>query len=545
MRRIVYLIAAIQFLSMATHAAAQITMTPLGTFDAGPFRDADPRISEINAFDPVGRRIYVVNPQNSRLDVIDASVPTAPTGDGVVNIVTDCATAQGAGCPIASSEPNSVAIFGDIMGIAISNADRQANGHAVFYRLRGEAAPQFLVSVEVGAGPDMIVFTEDGQYALTANEGEPNQAYTIDPKGSVSVIEVGCLGRSGAVRNVFFDRYDSPGQRRKLERDGVRIFGPNASPSQDLEPEYIAVDRNKAYVTLQENNAMATINIKSATLESVVGLGLKDHSLPENALDTNDQDAASNLVTRPVFGLYQPDAIVAIPDNGRTLLLMANEGDAREYTGYAEALRVNAAGYLLDPAAFPDPALIKSSAQLGRLNVSTGSGDLDGDGDFDRIEVFGGRSISVRDQNGNLIWDSGKFFEELIESLDDLGTTTVFNASNSNNTLDNRSDDKGPEPESVVVGEVKGNLYAFVGLERDSGIVIFDLADPTSPSFVGYFTNRTFPGGFGNCNQTTNNCGGLGPEGLTFVPASKSPTGRALLIVSYEVSSTTTIWEIE
>jgi hypothetical protein len=553
MKRLVVAVAVVRLLTMAWDAAAQpLTLTPLGTFDAGAFRTGDPRISEINAYDPVGQRIYVVNPQAGRVDVINASNPASLVSGGAVNFVADCAAVQTSGCPVAGSEPNSVAIFGNLMGIAISNAVRTDNGHAVFYRLQGAAQPQFLASIEAGAVPDAITFTEDGQYALTANEGEPNQAYTIDPPGSVSIIDVSRIGGSGAVRHVFFDRYDNPGQRKQLERGGVRIFGPGASPSQDLEPEYIATDKNKAYVTLQENNAMAIINIRSATLESVVGLGLKDHSLPGNTLDTNDQDGAANLVSRPVFGMYQPDAIAAIPGNGRTFLIMANEGDARDYDGFSEESRVSGGSsatnpngnYPLDPGVFPDQLTTKTAAQVGRLNVTTATGDLDGDGDFDRIELFGARSVSVRDQNGALVWDSGDMFEQLTKSLDAQGKT-VFNTSNSNNTRDNRSDDKGPEPESVVVGEVNGTPYAFVGLERDGGIVVLNLADPTSPKYVTYATNRAFPGGFSSCNEATNNCGGLGPEGLTFVHADNSPTGKALLIVSYEVSSTTTVWEID
>jgi DNA-binding beta-propeller fold protein YncE len=239
--------------TMAWEATAQtVTLTPLGTFDAGVFTPEDPRISEINAFDPVGQRIYVVNPAGSRLDIINASIPASLTGAGSVNFVTDCAAAQGTGCPVAASEPNSVSIFGNILGVAVTNAVRTSNGHAVFYELQGAAAPRFLAALEVGAGPDMITFTEDGKFALTANEGEPNAAYTVDPKGSVSIIDVSRIGESNAVRTVFFDRYDNPGQSKQLKEDGVRIFGPGASPSQDLEPEYIATDNNKAYVTLQE-----------------------------------------------------------------------------------------------------------------------------------------------------------------------------------------------------------------------------------------------------------------------------------------------------
>ena len=392
-----------------------------------------------------------------------------------------------------------------------------------------------------------IIFTEDGRFVLTADEGEPNAAYTIDPPGTVSIIDVTQLGTPGTARKVGFERFNADGQRSKLEREGVRIFGPGASVAQDLEPEYIAVRGNKAYVTLQENNALAIISIDDATVEKIVGLGLKDYS-SESALDPSDQDGGIHIQNWPVYGLYQPDAIHAIPLNGRPYFIMANEGDAREYAGYVEALRVNSTAYVLDSFAFPNATALKANTALGRLNVSTASGDLDGDGKFDRIETFGARSISIRDQQGRLVWDSNDLLELLSAQLDN--TLTVFNTTNTANSRDNRSDDKGIEPESVVVGDVGGRLYAFVGLERDGGIVVFDVSEPTAPTFVTYATNRKLPrnatGGFLACTDApANDCGDLGPEGLTFVPADRSPTGKALLIVSNEVSSTTTIWQVE
>ena len=537
-------------------AGAQLFMTPIGTVKTGVMRGEDPRIAEINAYDAGGRRIYIVNPQAGRLDVIDAANPAAPVPTPSLDIVAACQGVLGAACPVLpGSEPNSVAIHGDLMAVAVANAVRTDNGHAVFFRLRGAATPQFIAAVEVGALPDMIVFAKDGRYVLTANEGEPNLAYTIDPPGSVSIIQVDTAGNPGAALQVGFERFESRGQREKLEGEGVRIFGPNASVSQDLEPEYIAIEGNKAYVTLQENNALAIINIAGGTVEQVVGLGLKDHLLAGNALDVSDQDNAVNIQNWAVHGLYQPDAIHSITARGRTYLLMANEGDAREYdppgptVGYVEALRVGSGSYVLDPAAFPNAVALKGNAALGRLSVSKASGDLDGDGDYDRIEVFGARSISVLDQQGRLVWDSGELLERLSQTFDN--TLTVFNTTNTANQRDNRSDDKGIEPESVAVGEVGGRLYAFVGLERDGGIAVFDLSEPTAPSFVTYATNRKLPrnpstGAFLACTDApANDCGDLGPEGLTFVPAAQSPNGKALLIVSNEVSSTTTIWQLE
>lgn len=545
---------------------AAVSLSVLSSVKSGPMRGDDPRIAEINAFDPIGRRVYVVNPLSGQLDVLDASDPAAmtPATPPSLDIVAACQEALGLDCPVApGSEPNSVAISGGRMAVALGSPVRTDNGHAVFFELQGADAPTFVAAVEVGALPDMITFTPDGAYALTANEGEPSLDYTIDPAGSVSIITIAQLGTADAVQQVGFTQFDKPAPRQKLEREGIRIFGPGARVSQDLEPEYIAVDGRKAYVTLQENNALAIIDVPTATLERIVPLGLKDHAMPGLGLDPSDQDSATNnginIGTWPVSGLYQADAVHAFQSRGRTYLIMANEGDAREYdpsgptVGFVEALRAGNTAYVLDPTVFPNAAALKASAALGRLNVSTASGDLDGDGDFDRIDVFGGRSVSVRDAQGRLVWDSGDLLERLSAEADALvngARIGLYNTTNTANSRENRSDDKGIEPESVVVGEVNGHTYAFIGLERDSGIAVFDLSRPEAPALVRYVNNRKFPltssGAFAACGDTPEtDCGDLGPEGLTFVPASQSPTGRALLIVSNEASSTTTVWEVQ
>lgn len=531
-------------------APAPPSLTPLGSIKSGPFRSEDPRIAEINAYDAAGRRVFVVNPLDSRLDVIDISNPAAPVSRAPVVIVDDCQATLRAACPLATGgEPNSVAIHGRLMAIAYANVVRTDPGHAVLYWLWPGSAPQFLTAVQVGALPDMITFSEEGRFVLTANEGEPSADYSIDPPGSVTTIDLLKLVVGwpwGAVRHVGFEAFDAPAKRARLESEGVRIFGPGASVSQDLEPEYIAVDGGKVYVTLQENNALAILDLYAGKVERIVALGLKDHAKPGQGLDPSDQDAGISIANWPVSGMYQPDAIHAFSVKGRTYLVTANEGDAREYAAFVEAVRVGNSAYVLDPTVFPNAAALKANAALGRLTVSRASGDLDGDGDFDRIDVFGARSISIRDSEGRLVWDSGDLLERLSARLD--GTSTLFNTTNTANARDNRSDDKSIEPESVVVGEVKGRPYAFVGLERDSGIAVFDLSNPAAPVLVAYANNRRFPsdpstGAFLPCNDT-NDCGDLGPEGLTFVPAKQSPTRAPLLIVSNEASSTTTVWEI-
>ena len=227
---------------------------------------------------------------------------------------------------------------------------------------------------------------------------------------------------------------------------------------------------------------------------------------------------------------------------------MANEGDAREYLRrYVEALRLGNAAYVLDPAVFPNAAALKANTALGRLNVSTASGDLDGDGDFDRIDVFGARSVSIRDQHGPAGVGQRRHVRAAVADRS-TAALTLFNTTNSANSRDNRSDDKGIEPESVVVGEVDGRPYAFVGLERDSGIVVLDVSTPTAPDFVTYAnagSSRATPTGALLAVQRHQRLRRSRPRRADLRAGGQEPDGTALLIVSNEVSSTTTVWQVQ
>jgi hypothetical protein len=251
-------------------------------------------------------------------------------------------------------------------------------------------------------------------------------------------------------------------------------------------------------------------------------------------LDASDRDNAINIRAWPVFGMYEPDAIASFQVGRNGYLITANEGDARDWPGFAEEARVSALA--LDPAAFPDAATLKNNANLGRLNVTRALGDIDGDGDYDALYTLGGRSFSIWTEEGAQVFDSGSDFERIIAARD----PQFFNASNDDRAFDSRSDNKGPEPEAVTVGRIGKRTYAFIGLERMGGIMVYDVTQPQRPVFVDYANHRDFSVD----PPTAAAAGDLGPEGVIFIDAKDSPTREPLLVVANEISGTVTFYAV-
>lgn len=489
----------------------------LGRYESGAF---DEGAAEITAYDPATRRVFTVNAQAGTVDVLDLTRPSQPRR-----------VAQ-----LATPGANSVAVHDGLVAVA-QQADRKTDrGTVAFFRA---ADGRHLRDVRVGALPDMVTFTPRGDRLVVANEGEPESycaAEADDPAGSVSVVDLD-RGRDGrlrgaAVRTAGFGKWD--GKEKQLRKAGVRLTGPGASASSDLEPEYVAVsaDGRTAWVTLQENNALAVVDLRRARVKKVVPLGLKDHSAPGNGLDASDRDGGAHIRNWPVKGMYQPDAVAAFSSRGKNFLATANEGDAREWGCFEEEVRVKS--LQLSPKAFPNAAELQQDAALGRLNVSSAS-PRDAQGRVTELHAFGSRSLSVRDSRGRLLWDSGDELEQLTARLN----PAHFNTNHTENEPDGRSDNKGPEPEGVTTGTVRGTSYAFVGLERAGGIVAYDLTDPRAPKFAGHVNSRDFTG-----DPAAGTAGDLGPEGLLFIPAKDSPTGDPLLVVGHEVSGTTAVYRV-
>jgi hypothetical protein len=294
-------------------------------------------------------------------------------------------------------------------------------------------------------------------------------------------------------------------------------------------------------------------------VKAIVGLGFKDWASLGLEFDASNKDDGINLQTWPVYGMYQPDAIASFTagKEDKLFLVTANEGDSRDYDGYSEEARV--ADVVLDPTVFPDtgewaPAgMLQDDEYLGRLNISLANGDTDGDGDYDELYAYGARSFSIWTARGNLVYDSGDELEKLIAEIypDDgdlfnsggvRNESTLFSLGDDcdeiDNEFDDRSDDKGPEPEGITVGRIGKRTYAFIGLERVGGVMVYDVTQPSNPTFVDYLHN---PGILTDAGLT----GDVGPEGLLFIPARKSPNGENLLVVTHEVTGTTSLWQID
>jgi hypothetical protein len=386
---------------------------------------------------------------------------------------------------------------------------------------------------EVGALPDHVSFTADGEYLLVANEGEPNSyglSTSVNPEGSVSIINLKHGVHRASVRTASFAGFN--GQKDSLVASGVRVFSPGATVAQDLEPEYITSKGRTAWVTLQEANAIAILDIPSATFSRIVPLGYKDHNVPGQGLDPSDKDAATNgginIANWPVRGLYLPDAIASFrARDGQTYLVTANEGDSRtpgDFPGMPdEESRIKPLS--LDATAFPNAATIKNDVRLGRLKVTKTLGDTDGDGDYDALYSFGARSFTIRSATGDVVWDSGDQFEQYLAA----NTPADFNKGHDDPTFDIRSDDKGPEPEGVAVGRIAGRTFAFIGLERVGGVFAYDVTDPAAPTLAAYANSRATD---------------LGAEGLSFIKAEDSPTRTPLVLIGNEVSRTVAVYEV-
>lgn len=471
---------------------------------------------EISAYDTTTMKLFTANSTNNEIEVIDMSDPYNMT-----NVTTIDVSSYG--------DLNSVTVYNDTVVVACANStDVTLDGEVAFFQGDGT----FISQVTVGANPDMVTYSPDHTEVLVANEGEPNDNYTADPEGTISIIDVTAGVANATVNNINFNGYD--GMETALEAEGARIFGPGASVSEDLEPEYIAFspDETMAYISCQENNAIAVLDMANDTIIDIIGLGYKDHSVVGNEIDASNDSYDILFANWPTLGMYQPDAIATYEVGASSYIVTANEGDARDYAGYSEEDRVGDLD--LDDTQFGDfEHFLLVDENLGRTKTTYANGDTGGDNDYDEIYTYGARSFSIWDDAGNLVYDSGSELERI--TADDPKIGDIFNCTDDGNGFKNRSDDKGPEPEGVAIGTINDTVYAFIGLERVGGVMVYDITDPTDGKFVQYINTR----------DTATVGGDLAPEGIFFLSAEESPIDTALVVVSYEVSGTVGVFKID
>lgn len=529
-----------------------VTLTALGTFDGGGFEHA-----EIVAFDPSSDRMFISNNEENAVDIVSIADPTAPTlvasfdmseyGDGVNGV----AVHEGLVAAAAEKDP----IFDGTTGVATP-----VTGSIVFFDADGE----FVANVGVGVLPDMVTFSPDGSTVVAAGEGEPicaedvgggeNEDVTlsVNPKGTVSVIAVNNGVPAAQATILDFDDFDTD----TLKAAGVRIFWPGSTAAEDLEPEYVVVsdDSSTAFVTLQEANAVAVVDLSTPVITAVVPLGTKDFS--GLLMDPSNRDDGVELGNWDVRGIYMPDAIDTYTVGGSTYLVTANEGDSRDYDCYSEESRMKDLDFTGSTLSADLVAAAGDNAQLGRLNSTTAMPTTD---PIDQLYMWGARSFTIWNTAGEVVWDSGSQFEEYIaenyadyfntqadiefDPDGDGATTAAEMVASMAEEVDGRSDDKGSEPEAVAVGRIGSRYYAFVGLERQGGIMVYDVTSPTAPVFEDYVNvalDEHAAGGAFTAPGTTD----VSPEGVAFVSATDSPTGKPLVLVANELSGTTTVYEV-
>ncbi len=447
--------------------------------------------AEIAAYDPLSKRLFVVNNETtSKVDVLNLSAYPTVTKEQAIDVSS------------ISGGANSVAVSGGKLAIALEAINKQQNGNVLVVNTSTLAT---IKQVPVGALPDMVTFSPDGFYIVTANEGEPSADYKNDPVGSVSIINV---ADNYSVKTLAFDAF--AGSQAQLAASGFRIYGPNATLAQDIEPEYVAVspDSKKAWVTLQENNGMAEIDLVAGTILRIIPFGTKEYNLAANAIDPSDRDSKIELRPVPVKSYFLPDAIAYFTANGANYVVTADEGDAREYTAFDEQVRVGS--LTLDATAFPNGSTLKQTANLGRLRVTNTAGNTGGV--YKELFGFGGRGFSIYNAStGQRVYEAGKTLEEKVIAA--------------NLYDDDRSDDKGVEPEGVTVGMINNKPIAFVGMERADAVAVYDVSNPATPQFLQLFKT------------------GDAPEGVLFVSAANSPNGRSMLVVSSEGDGTVRIYQ--
>ncbi len=522
----------------STHTS--IRLDRIGGYSTGAAFDAGG--AEIVTYDSRQRQAYVANAAAGGVEILDLQTPSAPTAVELIDITSAIDFP-------AAAAVTSVTVQDGLLAAAVANETKTDPGRLVTIdTVTGEVVG----SATVGALPDAVALAPDNRVAAVANEGEPSEDFETVPQGSVSVVELSSTGAPQTVATADFTAYN--GREAELRERGIRLFGPDGSQSaaQNMEPEYVTItqDGTTAWVSLQEANAFAAVDLDTATVTGLHALGYKDHMLPDQGFDASDADDDINIQNWPTKGIYNPDGIDTYSLGGETFIISANEGDSRDYDGYSEEVEVSDLD--LDPEAFDIDRIpgvdsveeLQAADNLGNLKTTTANGDVDGDGQHEEIYSYGARSFSIWDTDGNRLFDSGDTFEHVTAER----YPEHFNNDNDASDPDGRSNDKGPEPEGVSVGAINNRRYAFISFERMSGIVVYEVTTPENASFVQYINPRNFDvdieADIINGDQPPAAAGDVGTEDVTFIPAADSPITAPLVLTANEASGTVGIFRV-
>ena len=508
---------------------ASLDLTQEARYDAG-MTNADGGVMEIVDYNTVTGWAYAVNGQTGNVTAIAvkdmADSESVDLLDGNDIDVKSIVEANCEGFTYGDMTSVAVSADGTKLAAAVQAEGYADNGRVAVFTCNADGTLTFEQAYETGVQPDMVTFTPDDSRILTANEGEPREGYAdgaVDPAGSVTVITVA----DGTAVNVDFTAYDSNEERQKLVDAGI-VMKKDTVPSEDLEPEYIAAGNDTAYVTLQEANAIAVIDLGSLKVTGIYSAGYEDYST--TAVDIDKKDEAYNpAVYESLRGIRMPDGVALYSVDGVDYIVTANEGDSREWGDYLNEDERDFG----DGQTSPTGKITAENSGLTGKVVFFDSSDYDGlDSGLDY--VFGGRSFTVfrADESGlTEIYDSGSDFEAKTAEY----IPENFNCSNDDKSLDDRSGKKGPESESITVGTVGERTYAFIGLERVGGVMVYDITDPAETVYVNYINSRDF---------SEDIAGDDSPEGLCFIPAADSADGNAYLLAACEVSGTVAAYEL-
>ena len=516
------------------NSSLDITMS--AHYTSGSF-NADGGVMEIVAYNKANGHAYAVNGQDGVLASIDIA-----GGDTELSSVDIDVKALVSDSDFTYGDMTSVAVSpdGSLIATALQDADYEEEGRIALFSSDSDGSIELLKVYEAGIQPDMVTFSPDGRYVLTADEGEPREGYgEDDPEGSVTVVSL----EDDIVSVIGFEAFDNPLARKALADKGI-IMQKGTVPSEDFEPEYIAVGNNMAYITLQEANAVAVLDLDSMIFTGVYTVGLEDYSIVPVDIDKKD-DAYNPRTYKTLRGIRMPDGIAYFSTAGNDYIATANEGDAREWGDYLNEDERDFG----DGDVSPTGAITAENSGLDGKVVFLASDDYDGlDDGIDYL--YGGRTMTIFrvDDNG---------LEEVFTTADDAERITYsylpeyYNASNDNAVFDDRSGKKGPEAEAVTVGEVNGRIYAFLALERTGGIMVYDVTEPENSKYVNYINTRDFTSIVsgseiyedGELDKWVTG-GDVAPEGLAFVSAEDSPSGEALLIAAFEVSGTVAVYTL-